>query len=72
MESFNRTLEAMFTKLVKVNQRDWDGHLPKGPLAYHYTAVLEAMLFTLYHLVSPIQPVDVMLDRPYLPMYCLH
>ena len=29
VERFNRTLEAMLSKVVKENQKDWDLHIPK-------------------------------------------
>ena len=34
VERLNRTLEAMLSKMVKENQRDWDQHLPKALFAY--------------------------------------
>ena len=34
VEKFNRTLEAMLSKLVNENQKDWDLHIPKVLFAY--------------------------------------
>ena len=59
VERFNRTVEAMLSKVVKDNQRDWDCHLQKALFAYR-TA------FTPYHLNfgrSPNLPVDILLGR---------
>ena len=55
VERFNRTLEAMLAKVVQINQRDWDVHLPKVLFAY-CTAVHKATLFTPYHLVFGCSP----------------
>ena len=29
VERFNRTLEAILSKVVSENQKDWDSHIPK-------------------------------------------
>ena len=34
VECFNHTLEAMLSKMVKENQKDWDLHIPKALFAY--------------------------------------
>eukprot|EP00731_Ephydatia_muelleri_P010420 Em0005g1006a len=34
VERFNRTLEAILSKVVAENQRDWDCHIPKALFAY--------------------------------------
>ena len=51
VERFNRTIEAMLSKVVQSNQRDWDNHLPKVLLAYR-TAIYESTRFTPYHLMA--------------------
>ena len=65
VERLNRTLEAMLSKMVKENQRDWDRHLPKALFAYR-TAIHEATSYSPFHVTfgrSPTLPVDIMLDR---------
>lgn len=65
VERFNRTIEAMLSKVVQNSQKDWDSHIPKALLAYR-SAVHESTKFTPYHLVfgrSPGLPVDVFLGR---------
>ena len=63
VERFNRTLEAMLSKTVKENQKDWDQQLPRALFAYR-TAVHEATGYSPYRVNfgrSPALPVDVML-----------
>ena len=65
VERFNRTVEAMLSKMVNENQHDWDSQLPKALLAYR-TAVHEVTKFSPFHLTfarSPQLPVDVILGR---------
>ena len=45
VERFNRTLEAMLSKFVKENQRDWDRYLPLLSMAYR-SAVHESTGYT--------------------------
>ena len=45
VERFNRTLEAMLSKFVKENQRDWDRYLPLLSMAYR-SAVQESTGYT--------------------------
>lgn len=63
VERFNRTLEAMLSKTVQQNQRDWDQKLPKVMFAYR-TAIHEATGYSPFHINfgrSPLLPLDVML-----------
>ena len=63
VEHFNRTLEAMLSKTVQENQRDWDQQLPKVMFAYR-TAIHEATGYTPFYATfgrSPLLPVDIML-----------
>ena len=63
VERFNRTVEAILSKMVDENQHDWDSQLPKALFAYR-TAVHEATKFSPFHLTfarSPQLPVDVIL-----------
>ena len=46
VERFNRTFEAMLSKMVKENQQDWDSQLPKALFAYR-TSIHESTGFTL-------------------------
>ena len=65
VERFNRTLEAMLSKVVADNQADWDTHLPRVLFAYR-TAIHETTKFSPFRIVygrSPILPVDVMIGR---------
>ena len=65
VERFNRTVEAMLSKMVKENQRDWDSQLPKALFAYR-TAIQESTGFTPYHLNfgrTPSLPIEVMLGH---------
>ena len=66
VERFNTTVEAMLSKIVKENQRDWDSQLPKALFAYR-TSIHESTWFTTpYHLNfgrTPTLPIDVMLGR---------
>ena len=48
VERFNRTLEAMLSKTIQQNQRDWDQHLPIVMFAYR-TAIHEATGYTPFH-----------------------
>ena len=50
VESFNRTLEAMLSKYVSDNQRDWDVYLPLVMMAYR-SSVHEATTFTPYFMM---------------------
>lgn len=62
VESFNRTLEAMLSKVVNENQRDWDNHLPKVLFAYR-TSIHESTGFTPFLINygrSATLPVDIM------------
>ena len=64
VERFNRTLEAMLSKVTD-QQQDWDLFLPKVLFAYR-TSLHETTGFTPYHLNfgrSPQLPIDVMLGR---------
>ena len=47
VERFNHTLEAMLSKLVKENQKDWDQYIPKALLAYR-TALHESTGYSPY------------------------
>ncbi|KAL5497311.1 hypothetical protein EMCRGX_G013768 [Ephydatia muelleri] len=65
VERFNRTLEAMLSKVVADNQKDWDEHLQTVLFAYR-TAVHDSTGFTPFSVMfgrSPTLPVDVMLGR---------
>ena len=65
VERFNRTLEAMLSKIVLSHQRDWDCHLSQVLFAYR-TAIHEVTGFTPYLVTfgrSPNLPVDVMFGR---------
>ena len=65
IERFNRTMEAMLSKVVQANQKNWDQHLPKVLFAYR-TAIHESTKFTPFHLIygrSPTLPIDVYLGR---------
>ena len=65
VERFNRTVEAMLSKMVNENQHDWDSQLPKALFAYR-TAVHEVTKFSPFHLTfarSPQLPIDVILGR---------
>ena len=45
VERFNRTLEAMLSKFVRKNQKDWDQYLPLLMMAYR-SSVHKSMSFT--------------------------
>ena len=65
VERFNRTLEAMLSKVVTENQKDWDDHLQSVLFAYR-TAIHESTGYTPFLVMfghSPSLPVDVMLGR---------
>ena len=62
VERFNRTLEAMLSKYVSDNQRDWDVHLPLVMMAYR-SSVHEATTFTPYFMMFGREiclPIDIM------------
>ncbi|KAL5460047.1 hypothetical protein EMCRGX_G033464 [Ephydatia muelleri] len=62
---FNRTLEAMLSKVVEEHQKDWDCHLQKVLFAFR-TAVHESTGYTPLFVMSgrsPNLPIDVLLVR---------
>ena len=64
VERFNRTLEAMLSKYVSDNQRDWDVHLSLVMMAYR-SSVHKATTFTPYFMMFGREiclPVDIMLS----------
>ena len=63
VERFNRTLEAMLVKVVKVNQKDCDSHIPLVLLAYQTAPSREYKLYPIAPdvWVSPNLPLDLML-----------
>ncbi|KAL5516223.1 hypothetical protein EMCRGX_G001504 [Ephydatia muelleri] len=61
VERFNRTLEAILSKVVAENQRDWDCHIPKALFAYR-TAFHESSGYSPFRVNfgrSPILPIDI-------------
>ena len=65
VERFNRTVEAMLSKVVNQNQKNWDTCLSKVLFEY-CSAIHEATGYTPFHLMfgrTPRLPVDVMLGR---------
>ena len=63
VERFNRTLEAMLSKVVEEHQKDWDCHLQKVLFAFR-TAVHESTGYTPLFVMSgrsPNLPIDVLL-----------
>eukprot|EP00731_Ephydatia_muelleri_P028340 Em0019g1213a len=65
VERFNRTLEAMLSKVVEEHQKDWDCHLQKVLFAFR-TAVHESTGYTPLFVMSgrsPNLPIDVLLGR---------
>ena len=65
VERFNRTLEAMLSKVVSDHQKDWNDHLQTVLLAYR-TAIHESTGYTPFLVMfgrSPSLPVDVMLGH---------
>ena len=48
VERFNRTLEAILSKVVSENQKDWDSHIPKALFAYR-TAFHESSGHSPFH-----------------------
>ena len=65
VERFNRTLEAMLSKVVEEHQKDWDCHLQKVLFAFR-TAVHESTGYTPLFVMSgrsPNVPIDVLLGR---------
>ena len=65
VERFNRTLEAMLSKVVTDNQKDWKDHLQNVLFAYQ-TVIHELTGYTPFLVMfghSPSLPVDVMLGR---------
>ena len=62
VERFNRMLEAMSSKYVSDNQKDWDVHLPLVMMAYR-SSVREATTFTPYFMMFGRKiclPIDIM------------
>eukprot|EP00731_Ephydatia_muelleri_P031108 Em0022g622a len=58
---FNRTLEAILSKVVAENQRDWDCHIPKALFAYR-TAFHESSVYSPFRVNfgrSPILLIDI-------------
>ena len=53
VERFNQTVEAMLSKFVENNQKDWDVHLPYMMMAYRSAE----------HDTTGVAPVEVMLGR---------
>ena len=65
VERFNRTLEAMLSRVVEEHQKDWDCHLQKVLFAFR-TAVHESTGYTPLFVMSgrsPNLPIDVLLGR---------
>jgi len=65
VERFNHTLEAMLSKTVNENQKDWDIRLPQALFAY-CTSIHEATGFSPFHVnfeCSPSLPIDIMLGQ---------
>eukprot|EP00731_Ephydatia_muelleri_P012602 Em0006g1496a len=65
VERFNRTLEAMLSKVVEEHQKDWDCHLQKVLFAFR-TAVHESTGYTPLFVMSGCShnlPIDVLLGR---------
>ena len=65
VERFNCTLEAMLSKMVKENQKDWDLHIPKAQFAYRMS-LHESTGFSPFCVNfgrSPSFPVDIMVGR---------
>ena len=61
VERFNRTLEAILSKVVAENQRHWDFHIPKALFAYR-TAFHESSGYSPFRVNfgrSPILPIDI-------------
>lgn len=61
VERFNRTLEAILSKVVAENQRDWDCHIPKALFAYR-TAFHESSGYSPFRVNfgrSPLLPIDI-------------
>ena len=67
VEGCNRTVQAILSKMVKENQRDWDAQLPKALFAYR-TSVHESTGFIPYHLklVSSVVP-ERLFDNVFSP-----
>ena len=66
VERFNRTLEAILSKVVSENQKDWDSHIPKALFAYR-TAFHESSGHSPFHVIfgrSPLLPIDIVIGRP--------
>ena len=65
VERFNRTLEAMLSKVDEEHQKDWDCHLQKVLFSFR-TAVHESTGYTPLFVMSghsPNLPIDVLLGR---------
>ena len=66
VERFDRTLEAILSKVASENQKDWDSHIPKALFAY-CTAFHESSGHSPFHVNfgrSPILPIDNTIGRP--------
>ena len=66
VERFNRTLEAILSKVVADNQKDWDIHIPKALFAYR-TALHESSGYSPFRVNFgrlPILPIDIIVGRP--------
>ena len=69
VERFNCTLEAMLSKMVRENQKNWDLLIPKALLAYR-TSLHESTGYSPFRITfgrSPHLPIDAMLGRNSLP-----
>ena len=65
MERFNRTLEAILSKVIADNQKDWDIHIPKALFAYR-TALHESSGYSPFRINfgrSPILPINIVVGR---------
>ena len=60
MERFNRTLEAMLSKTVQENQRDWEQQFPMVMFAYS-TAIHEATGYIPFYIMYGRSPTDIIL-----------
>ena len=69
VERFNRTLEAIQSKVLADNQNDWVIHIPKALFAYR-TALHESSGYSPFRVNfgrSPILPIDIVVGRPPRP-----
>ncbi|KAK3720684.1 hypothetical protein QZH41_003449 [Actinostola sp. cb2023] len=66
VERYNRTLEAMLSKFVSKNQRDWDEHLQLVMMAYrtatHETTGFSPSAMMLGREIT--SPIDLLFGRP--------